>query len=111
MTSTHPTGSAPAFCRWMSKRSGSSKTAGSRFAEPSSRSTFAWACLTDLQHYTGSWPVLVKRGGLEVLHRFSVQRTGGKTASFLREELSISLSEVPALSTSPNMAKSRMALS
>jgi hypothetical protein len=40
------------------------------------------------------------------LHRFSVQRMGGKTASFLREELSISLSEVPALSTSPNMAKS-----
>jgi hypothetical protein len=63
-------------------------------------------CLTDLQHYTGSWPVLVKRGGLEVLHRFSVQRMGGKTASFLREEPSISLSEVPALSTSPNMAKS-----
>lgn len=54
----------------------------------------------------GSCPYLVKRGGLEVLHRFSVQRTGEKTASFLREEPSNSLSEVPALSTSPNMAKS-----
>jgi hypothetical protein len=51
----------------------------------------------------GTCPYLVKRGGLEVLHSFSIQRTGGKTASFLREALYMSLSEVPALSTSPNM--------
>jgi hypothetical protein len=37
---------------------------------------------------------LVKRGDLEVLHRFSIPRAGGKTAPFLREEFSISLSEL-----------------
>jgi hypothetical protein len=41
------------------------------------------------------------------LHRFSIQRAGGKTASVLREEFSIFLSEGPALSSSPNMDKSR----
>jgi hypothetical protein len=59
-----------------------------------------------LQIKTGSWPLLVKRGGLEVLHRFPVQRRGGKTASFLREGLSIPLLAVPALSMSSKLAKS-----
>jgi hypothetical protein len=31
----------------------------------------------------GSWPLLVKRGGLGVLHHFPVQKRGEKTASFL----------------------------
>jgi hypothetical protein len=59
----------------------------------------------------GSWPLLVKRGDLEVLYRFPIQKAGGKTASSLREEFSVFLSEVPALSVSPNLPKSRMALS
>jgi hypothetical protein len=51
----------------------------------------------------------VKRGDVEVGHRFPVYRKGAKTASFLREEFSIFLSEVSALSTSPKLDKSRMA--
>jgi hypothetical protein len=35
-----------------------------------------------------------------------LQRAGGKTASFLRKEFSMSLSEVPVLSASPSMHKS-----
>jgi hypothetical protein len=54
----------------------------------------------------GSWPLLVKRDRLEVLHRFPVQRRGAKTTLFLREGLSIPLLAVPALSTLPKLAKS-----
>jgi hypothetical protein len=53
----------------------------------------------------GAWPYLVKRGGLEVLHRSPVYERVMKTSLFLRGSLSLSLAEVPALSTSPNMAK------
>ena len=59
----------------------------------------------------GSWPHLVKRGGLGVLHRVPVHERVRKTALFLRRNLSVFPMEVPARSTSPNMAKSRMALS
>ena len=55
----------------------------------------------------GSWPHVVKQGGLEGSHQFPVQRRGGKTASFLRAVLSIFLVEGPAPSTSPKLAKSR----
>ena len=41
---------------------------------------------------------------------FSGPEESGKTALFLRGSLSISLAEVPALSTSPNMAKSQEVL-
>jgi Acetyltransferase (GNAT) domain len=40
------------------------------------------------------------------LHRFPVHRRRGKTASLLRGSLSIYLIELPALSASPNVAKS-----
>jgi hypothetical protein len=59
----------------------------------------------------GSWPYLVKQGGLGVLHHFPVQRRGGKTASFLWGSFSISHIEVLMLPTSPKVPKSRMALS
>src|SRR5262245_6455441 len=54
----------------------------------------------------GSWSVLVKWGGLEILPRFPVHRRGGKPALLVRRGPSIFLVEAPALSTSPNMAKS-----
>jgi hypothetical protein len=63
------------------------------------------------QNKTGSWPDLVNRGGLGVCHHFLVQRRGGKTASFLWGNFSMSHSEVLMLPTSPNVAKSRMPLS
>jgi hypothetical protein len=50
---------------------------------------------------------LVKRGDLEVLPRVPDSERIRKTASFLRGSFSIFLIEVPALTTSPNMAKSR----
>jgi hypothetical protein len=62
---------------------------------------------TILQDYTGSWPHLVKRGGLEVLPRFPVSERIMKTASFLRRSFSIFPIEAPALSTSPKRAKSK----
>jgi hypothetical protein len=58
----------------------------------------------------GSWPHLVKRGGLGVWHHFLVQRRGGKAASFLWGNFSISHIEVLLLPTSPNVAKSHNAL-
>jgi hypothetical protein len=60
---------------------------------------------------SGSWPDLVIQGGLKVSPRFSVRRRVGKTAPSLGESFSIPRVEVPMLSTSPNLAKSRMALS
>jgi hypothetical protein len=54
----------------------------------------------------GSWPLLVKWGGLEVLPRVPVQRRVRKTAPSLEESFSILLVEVSALSTSPNVPKS-----
>jgi hypothetical protein len=51
-------------------------------------------------------PHLVKRGGLGVSHHVPVQRRGGKTASLLRGNVSISHLEVFMLPTSPNVAKS-----
>jgi hypothetical protein len=54
----------------------------------------------------GSWPLLVKRGSLEVSKRFPVHRKGGKTTPLLRESSSIPLVDVPVLSTSPKVAKS-----
>ncbi len=64
-----------------------------------------------LQVKSGSWPHLVIQGGLEVSPRFPVRRRVGKTAPSLGESFSISRVEVLILSTSPNVAKSRMALS
>jgi hypothetical protein len=54
----------------------------------------------------GSWPVLVKRGCLEVSHPFPLHERAKKTALLLRGSFSISLVEVPVLSTSPKLAKS-----
>ena len=62
-----------------------------------------------LQVKPGSWPHLVKQGGLEVLPRFSVHERVMKTAPLLRQNFCISLLEVPTVSTSPKAAKSRMA--
>jgi hypothetical protein len=56
----------------------------------------------------GSWPILVKRGRLEVSHRFPAHRRGVKSTLFLRGSLSISLVKVPVRSTSPKEAKSRL---
>jgi hypothetical protein len=50
----------------------------------------------------GSWPHLVKRGGLEVLPRAPVYERRGKTALLLRGSLSMFLMEVPTLPTSPH---------
>jgi hypothetical protein len=55
---------------------------------------------------TGSWPYLVKRGGLEVSPRFPVRRGGGKTAPSLGESFSISPVEMLMPSTLPKAAKS-----
>jgi hypothetical protein len=54
---------------------------------------------------------MAKQGGVEVLHRLPVHERAMKTAPFLRGSFFISLVEVPTLSTSPKLAKSRMALS
>jgi hypothetical protein len=54
----------------------------------------------------GSWPDLVKWGGLGVWHHVLVQRRGRKTASFLWGNFSISHSEVLVLPISPKEAKS-----
>jgi hypothetical protein len=64
-----------------------------------------------LHNDLGSCPDLVKQGRLKVSPRFPVRRRVGKTALSLGESFSISLVEVPMLSTSPNVAKNRMALS
>jgi hypothetical protein len=61
---------------------------------------------TDVDDLKGSWPLLVKRSGLEVSLRVPVQRKGRKTASFLGEGFSIPLIAAPTLSTSPKLAKS-----
>jgi hypothetical protein len=53
--------------------------------------------------------VMAKQGGVEVLHRLPVHERAMKTAPFLRGSFFISLVEVPTLSTSPKLAKSRMA--
>lgn len=50
--------------------------------------------------------LLVKRGRLEVSLPVPVQRKVGKSAPFLRESSSIRCVEIPALSTSPKVAKS-----
>jgi hypothetical protein len=49
---------------------------------------------------------IMARFGLEVLQRFPVHERVRKTVLLLRGSLSISLVEVPVLSTSPHMAKS-----
>jgi hypothetical protein len=54
----------------------------------------------------GSWPILVKQGGLKVSPRPPVRKRVEKTALSLGESFSFSLVEVPMLSTSPNLAKS-----
>ena len=59
----------------------------------------------------GSWPHLVKWGFGEVLHRFPVYARVRETVLLLGSSLSIFPVEVAMLSTSPNVAKSRMALS
>jgi hypothetical protein len=51
----------------------------------------------------GSWPVLVKRGCVEVFPRIPVHERVRKTAPLLRESSSLPLVEVPVRSTSPNM--------
>jgi hypothetical protein len=51
----------------------------------------------------GSWAVLVKRGGLGVWPHVLAHRRGGKTASFLWGNFSISHSEVLMLPTSPHV--------
>jgi hypothetical protein len=61
---------------------------------------------TQMGPNTGSWPYLVKRGGLEVSPRFPVRRGGGKTAPSLGESFSISPVEMLMPSTSPKAAKS-----
>jgi hypothetical protein len=48
----------------------------------------------------------MKRGGLGGLHHVPFQRRGGKTASLLMGNVSISHIEVLMLPTSPNVAKS-----
>src|SRR4030095_5962792 len=58
----------------------------------------------------GSWPYLVKRGGLEVLPRVPVHERARNTTLFLRSNLSMFLVEVLMLPTSPNVAKSRVYL-
>jgi hypothetical protein len=58
----------------------------------------------------GSWPLLVKRGPLEVSPRFPDYRRVRNTAPSLGERFSISLVEVPMLSASPNMPKSPRSL-
>src|SRR5712692_11433730 len=55
----------------------------------------------------GSCPLLVKRGGLEVLQRFPVHRWEGETTLLLRENSSILLASVVILMASPKVAKSR----
>jgi hypothetical protein len=55
---------------------------------------------------SGSWPDLVKQGGLEVLPHFPVRRRVGKPAPSLGASFCISHIEVPVLSTSPNVPKS-----
>jgi hypothetical protein len=57
----------------------------------------------------GSWPHLVKQGRVEVSPRIPVHWMRRKTPPSLEESLSIPLVEMPMLSTSPNMPKSRMA--
>jgi hypothetical protein len=59
-----------------------------------------------LQNNTGSWPILVNRGGLAVLHCFPRHGRARKTAPFLGGSFCISLVEAPVRSTSPNLAKS-----
>jgi hypothetical protein len=55
---------------------------------------------------TGLLAIVDETGGVEVLPRVPVHETGRKTTLLLRGSLSMSLGEVPVLSTSPNMAKS-----
>ncbi len=52
---------------------------------------------------------MAKQGGVEVWPRLPVHERAMKTAPFLRGSFFISLVEVPMLSTSPKLAKSRMA--
>lgn len=70
--------------------------------QPSGTSTLNWPLVS------GSWSHLVKRGCLEVLQRFPVHERVRKTVLLPRGSLSISLVEVPVLSTSPKVAKSLM---
>jgi hypothetical protein len=51
---------------------------------------------------------MAKQGGVEVWRRLSVHERARKPAPFLRGRFFISLVEVPTLSTSPKVAKSRM---
>jgi hypothetical protein len=62
--------------------------------------------LSENEPMHGSWAYLVKRGDLGVLHRFPVSERVRKAAPLPRGSFSISLIEVPALSTSPKLAKS-----
>ena len=57
---------------------------------------------------SGSWPDLVKQGCVEVSRPFPFHQRARKTATLLGGSFSISLIEVPTLSTSPKAAKSRM---
>jgi hypothetical protein len=52
--------------------------------------------LHGFERFQALGPVLVKRGGLEVLHCFPLQRRGGTTASFLRGGFPTSPVKVPA---------------
>jgi hypothetical protein len=61
-----------------------------------------------LQIKPGSWAYLVERWYLEVSHPFPLHQRVEKTAPLLRGSFSIFLIEAPALSTSPNVAKSRI---
>jgi hypothetical protein len=65
-----------------------------------------WSGEDFLQVKPGSWPHLVKRGGLEVSRPFPLHQRARKTATLLRGSFSTFLIEVPTLSTSPNVAKS-----
>src|SRR5713101_7446299 len=64
-----------------------------------------------LSNNFGSCPLLVKRGGLEVLQRFPVHRWEGETTLLLRENSSILLASVVILMASPKVAKSQIYVS
>ena len=55
----------------------------------------------------GSWPHLVKRGGLEVLALVPVHEKARNTPLSLRSYCPMRLAEVPPLPTSPKVPKSR----
>ncbi len=76
-------------------------------AHPGEQKTSSVGTTARLTHNLGSCPLLVKRGGLEVLQRFPVHRWEGETTLLLRENSSILLASVVILMASPKVAKSR----